>query len=66
MGVLVLLALVGWGVAELKAKALPYEQDEQEKDVERRAAEALQRDGYTELGIADVVRTISTKGFSAV
>ena len=41
---LVVLALVGWAIAEAKYKTI----------------------SYTELGIKDVIKTISTKGFSAV
>ncbi len=63
---LVVVALVGWALAEAKYKALTYERNDEEKAAEEHAAELLHKNGYSELGIKDVIKTISTKGFSAV
>lgn len=63
---LIAIALVGWAIAEAKYKCIRYERNEEEAAVEKKAAEALKQNGYTELGINDVIKTISTKGFSAV
>lgn len=63
---LIAIALVGWAIAEAKNKYFQYERNEEEAAVEKKAAEALKQNGYTELGINDVIKTISTKGFSAV
>ena len=40
--------------------------NDEEKAAEEHAAELLHKNGYSELGIKDVIKTISTKGFSAV
>lgn len=63
---LIAIALVGWAIAEAKYKYFQYERNEEEAAVEKKVAEALKQNGYTELGINDVIKTISTKGFSAV
>ena len=63
---LIAIALVGWAIAEAKYKTITYTRNEEETAVENRAAEALKQNGYEELGIKDVIRTISTKGFKAV
>ncbi len=57
---LICLALCGWTVAELKANHCIYEHNEEEK-----AAELIQKNGFHELNIKDVIATISTKGFKA-
>ena len=63
---LVAIALVGWAIAEAKYKTITYTRNEEETAVENRAAETLKQNDYEELGIKDVIRTISTKGFKAV
>ncbi len=63
---LVVLALVGWAIAEAKYKTISYERNAEEEAAEAHAAQLLHENGYTELGIKDVIKTISTKGFSAV
>ena len=63
---LVVLALVGWAIAEAKYKAISYERNAEEEAAEAHAAQLLHENGYTELSIKDVIKTISTKGFSAV
>ena len=59
-------ALIGWALAEVKAKACTYEKNEEELAEDKRQAELLHNNGYSELGIKDVIRNISTKGFKAV
>ncbi|MBQ4294344.1 MAG: hypothetical protein II755_02035 [Prevotella sp.] len=56
-------ALVGWAIAELKGKACEYEQNEEEQAVNQQLAEQLHKNGFTELSIKDVIKSISTKGF---
>ena len=56
-------ALAGWAIAELKGKACEYEQEEEEKAVDCQLAEQLHKNGFTELSIKDVIKSISTKGF---
>ena len=56
-------ALVGWAIAELKGKACEYEQNEEEQAVNQQLAEQLHKNGFTELSIKDVIKSISIKGF---
>ena len=55
----IVVALVGWCIAEGKAKFVNYQNNEQEEAV-------LEQNGSTELNIKDVIRTIATTGYSAV
>lgn len=62
---LVVIALIGWGIAEGKSK-MNYVNNDEEKAVLQRNEEQLRQNGYTELNIKDVIRTIATTGYSAV
>ena len=62
---LICIALCGRAVAELKSKHDVYEHSEEETAVENHVAEQIQKNGFHELGIKDVIATISTKGFKA-
>ena len=57
------VALLGWGLAEVKSKACGYVQNEEEKAVDERLAQQLHENGFHELSIKDVIQSISTKGF---
>ena len=63
---LMAIALIGWALAELKAKSCNYEQNQMEIDEDKRLADQLHKNGFVELGIKDVIKNISTKGFKAV
>jgi hypothetical protein len=65
-GIMVAIALVGWGIAEIKSKACSYNNDKEEKEALQRTLDTQKKAEYAELGIRDVMRTISTKGFKAV
>ena len=58
---LVVLALVGWAVAEFKNRYFGYTVSEEEIE----AAHHEAADG-TEMNIKDVIKTISTKGYKSV
>ena len=60
------MALVGWALAELKNRHSVYQNSAEEDEVDRQLADQLARDGYEEKNIGDIIKTISTKGFSAV
>lgn len=60
------IALVAWGIAELKDTYCKYVQNDEEKAVDERNAQLLHSNGYNEMNIADVIKNISTKGFDAV
>lgn len=67
LGIIILLsiALIGWMLAEVKAKFCQYESTDDEVDAEQETNARLLKDGGKELSIKDVIKTISTKGFSA-
>ena len=64
--VLLVVALIGWAIAEGKGKTLNYVNNEDEEAVLKQREEQLQQNGYMELNIKDVIRTIATTGYSAV
>lgn len=62
----IIIALVGWIIAEAKGKYLTYENNQEELAVLDQNKRSLQQNGYSELNIKDVMRTIATTGYSAV
>lgn len=64
--VFIIVALVGWFIAENKGKFLTYKNNEQEQAVLDQNQSQLEQNGYNELNIKDVMRTIATTGYSAV
>ncbi|MBR6964134.1 MAG: hypothetical protein IKH86_10985 [Prevotella sp.] len=61
----VALALLGWAIAEGKDKVFSYHNNDEEQESLNRTHEMQKQNDYAELDINDVIRTISTKGFSA-
>ena len=59
------LALLGWAIAEGKDKVFSYHNNDEEQESLNRTHEMQKQNDYAELDINDVIRTISTKGFSA-
>lgn len=66
LAALVVIALVGWAIAEAKAKTCTYHNNEEEEAALERTQEAQKKSEYAEMSIRDVIKTISTKGFKAV
>lgn len=64
--IFIIVALAGWGIAALKYKSLPYAKSDEEAKVEEAAEEKLKKDGFHEMTIRDVIRTISAKGYDAI
>ena len=60
------VALVGWFIAESKGKFVTYNNNEQEDAVLEQNRCQLEKDGYSEKNIKDVIETIATTGYSAV
>ena len=60
------VALIGWCIAEGKAKAFGYKNNADEEAVLKQNRQQLEQAGYNELGIGDVIKTIATTGYSAV
>ena len=65
IALIVCVSLCGWAIAELKSKHCTYRHSAEETEVEQHVAESVTNDGFNELGINDVIKTISTKGFEA-
>ena len=61
---LVVIALVGWAIAEFKNKNFGYNISEEEIEAAHHEAAHRSPDGK-EMGIKQVIETISTKGFEA-
>ena len=64
--VLVAVALIGWAIAEMKDNVFQYSNNEEEQAVLDKNQQQLEQNGYEELNIKDVIRTIATTGYSAV
>ena len=62
----IIVALVGWCIAEAKGKFVTYDNNEQEQAVLNQNKCSLEQNGYNELNIKDVMRTIATTGYSAI
>ena len=60
------LALVGWFIAEAKGKFVTYKNNAQEDAVLEQNRRDLEKNGYDEKNIKDVIKTIATTGYSAV
>ena len=56
------VALVGWGLAELKAKSIHYHHNDEEIESEKKNAVPADR----EMNISDVIENISAKGFKTL
>ena len=65
IALIICVALCGWAIAEMKTKHCVYEHSQEESEVEQQANEQILKNGFNELGINDVIATISTKGFNA-
>ena len=57
---LVVVALVGWAIAEFKYKAFTFTRSEKDLEEMKRA------DGFKEMNIRDIMRKNSTNGYNAV
>jgi hypothetical protein len=60
------VALVGWIIAEGKGKLFSYKNNDEEQAVLSKNRQQLEQNGYKELGIGDVIKTIATTGYKAV
>ena len=57
---------MGWFIAESKGRFVTYKNNEQEDAVLEQNRCQLEKDGYSEKNIKDVIETIATTGYSAV
>ena len=63
---LIVIALMGWGIAELKAKAIHFEHSEAEKEEAKLLYEEQKEHGFREQNLDDLLEHNSTKGYDAV
>lgn len=62
----IVIALVGWGICELKYKSLPFHHTSEEQAGWDEFKEHAEMNDGKEMNIRDIVRTNSTKGYDAV
>lgn len=63
---LVVVALVGWAIAEFKYKAFTFTRSEKDIEEEKDLEELKRADGFKEMNIRDIMRKNSTNGYNAV
>ena len=63
---LIVTALMGWGIAELKAKTIHFEHSEAEKEEAELLYEEQKEHGFREQNLKDLLEHNSTKGYDAV
>ena len=63
---LVVVALVGWAIAEFKYKAFSFTRSEKDIEEEKELEEMKRADGFKEMNIRDIMRKNSTNGYNAV
>ena len=63
---LVVVALVGWAIAEFKYKAFTFTRSEKDIEEEKELEEMKRADGFKEMNICDIMRKNSTNGYNAV
>lgn len=63
---LVVVALVGWAIAEFKYKAFTFTRSEKDIEEEKELEELKRADGFKEMNIRDIMRKNSTNDYNAV
>ena len=63
---LVVVALVGWAIAEFKYKAFTFTRSEKDIEEEKELEELKRADGFKEMNIRNIMRKNSTNGYNAV
>ena len=63
---LVVVALVGWAIAEFKYKAFTFTRSEKDIEEEKELEEMKRADGFKEMNIRDIMYKNSTNGYNAV
>ena len=62
----VAVALVGWCLAEGKYKVISYDANDEERAVLAQQRQQLEKNGFSEMNIKDVIKLIATTGYKAV
>ncbi len=63
---LIVVALVGWMIAEFKYKAFTFTRSEKDIEEEEELEAAHRANGFKEMNIRDIMRKNSTNGYNAV
>jgi hypothetical protein len=63
---LIVVALVGWAIAEFKYKAFTFTRSAKDIEEEEELEEQRRADGFKEMNIRDIMRKNSTNGYNAV
>ena len=63
---LIVVALIGWAIAELKYKTFTFTRSEKDIEEEKELEEHQRANGFKEMNIRDIMRNNSTKGYNAV
>ena len=63
---LIVVAIIGWAIAEFKNKAFTFTRSEKDIEEEKELEDIHRADGFKEMNIRDIIRKNSTKGYNAV
>lgn len=63
---LIVVALVGWAIAEMKNKVFTFTRSEEDIEEEKLLESEHRAEGFKEMNIRDIMRKNSTKGYNAV
>lgn len=63
---LIVVALIGWAIAEFKYKVFTFTRSEKDIEEEEELEEHKRANGFKEMNIRDIMRNNSTKGYNAV
>ena len=63
---LIVVAIIGWAIAEFKYKTFTFTRSEKDIEEEEELEEQRRADGFKEMNIRDIMRKNSTHGYNAV
>ncbi len=63
---LIVVAIVGWAIAEIKYKTFTFTRSEKDIEEEKELEEQKRAEGFKEMNIRDIMRKNSTNGYNAV
>ena len=63
---LIVVAIIGWAIAEFKYKTFAFTRSEKDIEEEEELEEQRRADGFKEMNIRDIMRKNSTNGYNAV
>ena len=63
---LIVVAIIGWAIAEFKYKTFTFTRFEKDIEEEEELEEQRRADGFKEMNIRDIMRKNSTNGYNAV